>query len=239
MLSRMLSSSRPQSVTVASPVLLSVHNMHEEITAGLGHARCSVRTLDGLSCEIRAGELVILQGDIASGASSLLDVFAGLRTRSRGIRHVAEKVRVRRGAISRGAARAIIAGWSVQHTQTDIQHLRKETPVAYLLRVRTRTRANTSVTSSHHAWRTWAAALRQENCAIVLGVRPPLALVTQRTTQRTTQRAEPVMVREPSRNQSRPNVRVLTLVAGKIVTARSDASTLRATDQYFTASPLP
>ena len=239
MLCDMLTSSPTQFNTVAPPVLLSVRNVHEEIAAGLGRARCIVRTLDGLSCDICAGELVILQGGVASGASSLLDVFAGMRTRARGMRYVAEKVRVRRGAIGADAARSIIAGWSDQYTRPHRQQQRAETPIAYLFRVRARSSTTTAnLDARHQAWRTWAAALYQRHGTIVLSV--------QQSREETTQRAdivgalrEPTVVRERNLRQPRADVRILTLVAGKIVTASVDSSVLHASGPYSTTSPQP
>lgn len=237
MLCGMLSSS-PRSNAVASPVLLSVHNVHEEIAAGLGRARCIVRTLDGLSCDIRAGELVILQGGVASGASSLLDVFAGMRTRARGTRYIAEKVRVRRGGVGADAARAIIAGWSEQYTLPHTQQRCAETPVAYLLRVRTRSSTTANVDAQHDAWRTWAAALRQRRGTIVLSVQQSRAETAQRADIVGALR-ESTVVREHHLPQTRPNVRILTLVAGKIVTVSAGASALHASGSYSTTSPPP
>jgi len=242
MLCGMLRSSHIQSNTVAPPVLLSVHNVYEEVAAGLGRARCIVRTLDGLSCAIRAGELVILQGGIASGASSLLDVFAGLRTHVRGARFVAEKVRVRRGAISADAARAIIAGWSDQCTLPRTQQQCAETPVAYLLRVRTRSSTAANMDTRHHAWRAWAATLHQQRGTIVLSVQQSVTETRQRADIVGALR-EPTVVRERHRRHSPPephsDMRILTLVAGKIATASADSSVLHASDPYPTTSPPP
>ncbi len=242
MLFGMLTSSRVPSSTVASPVLLSVHNVYEEVTAGLGRARCIVRTLDGLSCDIRAGELVILQGDIASGASSLLDIFAGMRTHAHGTRFVAAKVRVRRGAICADAARAIIAGWSEQYTLPRRQRRSLDTPVAYLLRVRMRSSETANVDAPYHAWRTWAAALHQQRGTIVLRVQQAVAENTQRADIVGALR-EATVVRERHLRQTLPephsDVRILTLVAGKIVTASVDSSAPHASGPYSTTSPPP
>lgn len=207
-----------------SPVLLSVHDLHEEIVAGAGGATCAVRTLDGLSCHVRVGELVVLQGGVASGANSLLDVFAGLRARVRGVRHVHPRTRVRRGAISTTAARAIVAAWSDAHrvpapavTRWPIiatPTANAAAPVAYLLRVHTRPDAVAAPAVSA-GWRDWAERVRTYNAAVVLAVQ--FALGTTERTAGPEAPPEQYVVREPQRVYDSARVRVLTLRAGRIV----------------------
>ena len=227
-----------------SPVLLSVHDLHEEIVAGAGGATCAVRTLDGLSCHVCVGELVVLQGGVASGANSLLDVFAGLRTRVKGVRQMHPRIRVRRGAISTTAARAIVSAWSDSHRRSASAATGRPVsptltsdagaPVAFLLRVHTR-RDSGPAHEEMAWWRDWAERMRARNAAVVLAV--PLALDTKGRAEGHTSH-EQLGVREPQRMYGSERVRVLTLRAGKIVETPARDSAVRIIDNGDATAPI-
>ncbi len=229
-----------------SPVLLSVHNLHEEIVAGAGGATCAVRTLDGLSCHVRVGELVVLQGGVASGANSLLDVFAGLRTRVRGVRQMHPRAQIRRGAISTTAARAIVSAWSNPHRvpaalaasarRPDSANATSDAgaPLAFLLRVHTRRDAVPALEVMAW-WRDWAVRVRARNVAVVLAVH--LAFDNKERTEGPEASHEQLQVREPQRMYGSERVRVLTLRAGRIIATPARESRAPITDSGGSSAP--
>ncbi len=202
------------------PVLVAVRNACEEIVAGLGSALCTVRTLDGLACDVRAGELLLLVGGVASGAISLLSALQGVRTRGRAQRLLTPGVRIRRAMIPFAASEAIIAGWkdALSAGQTlGIVGPGNSAPLVYLLRVRPAASARPETTGAFTlgAWRAWAEALQRQGSAIVLArhdePRPPI-----RRAVGTVANSDPVLVRETPPD-GRTQIRTLTLHAGRIV----------------------
>ncbi|MBL0170731.1 MAG: hypothetical protein IPP90_08370 [Gemmatimonadaceae bacterium] len=160
------------------PVLLSVRDLHEEIRAGYGQTVFAVRTLDGVSLDVRAGELVVLQGGVASGAVSLLETLAGTRRRLSGLRVAAHGVQIRRGSISHEAFRAITNAWSPSVGITapiDIA----PAPVVYVFRVRPRTSMVSpspklwrTRTGDPSTWRAWVESLRARGGSVLVYVSP-------------------------------------------------------------------
>ncbi len=209
--------------THRAPVLLAVRDVRAEVLAGFGQTALMVRTLDGVSLELHAGELVVLQGGVASGAVALLNALAGTRHILSGTRVEAHGVRVRRGSISDEAFRALAAAWT-EHEVTDGSYAVYETrPAVYLFRVRrggpdaetsAGWRRNPPATDLG-VWRTWAASLRAHG-GCVLAYCP---------TTREASRGHAVHEMANGVNEYAPRytgVRLLTLAAGRIV--RSDLS---------------
>jgi len=158
----------------APPVLLAVRDMHEEVRVGLGQASLIVRTLDGVSLAVHAGEMVVLRGGVASGAASLLAVLAGARRhQQRGTRVEAHGVQVRRGGISRSAFDAIASAWS-QPRAPDRRIGAPRVAVVYVFRVRSEpdarrqsARPDTRTCADPSVWRAWAASLRATGGSVV------------------------------------------------------------------------
>ena len=227
---------RPISQSVASPtpterpILVAVRNACEEIVAGLGNALVSVRTLDGLSFDVRAGELLLLIGGVASGATSLLGALYGPpASRARAQRYVTPGVQLRRATIPFSASEALIAGWSDAHhaprtaSSSDASNAHSRGPVVYLLRVRPddATRAASCGAITTHSWREWAGALQRCGGAIVLARHGSAPNERVEHEQRAPGRGalpDFSMVRESS-NRDRSHVRTLTLHAGQFVSA--------------------
>ncbi len=230
MISHPLFQRAASSTRTERPILVAVHNACEEIVAGLGSALFSVRTLDGLSCDVRAGELLLLVGGVASGATSLLGALYGPpASRARAQRYAIPGVQLRRATIGFGASEAIVAGWSDAQASTPIPHSSNaataaaRTPVVYLLRVRAddSTRAGCTGAITTHSWRSWAAALRERGGAIVLARANQSSAAPQENEKRTGDRAVPSeisMVRE-SADRGRHQMRTITLHAGRIISA--------------------
>ncbi len=233
MISRPISQSGASSAPTERPILVAVRNACEEIVAGLGSALVRVRTLDGLSFEVRAGELLLLTGGVASGATSLLGALYGPpASRARAQRYVTPGVQLRRATIPFSASEALIAGWRDAHDthdalrtapSPDASSAGSRPPVVYLLRVRpddaTRTAATGAITQ--YSWREWAGALQRCGGAIVVARqgRSPGNRAEHGT--RATDGAAPPdfsVVRESS-DRDRSYVRTLTLHAGRIVSA--------------------
>lgn len=155
-----------------SPVVLEVHDLHEEIRAGLGPATVSVRTLDGVSLSVHAGELVVLQGGVASGAASLFDALCGVGRRRTGQRRVKVGVQVRRASIPHAAYLSIANAWhssAVERVTTG-----ERTPVVYVFRVRDGRAKVASIESARdsrlmrEAWVAWTLALRARGGSVVV-----------------------------------------------------------------------
>jgi len=155
--------------------LLSVRDLRESLVAGYGNATATVRLLDGVSLSIHAGELILVHGNVASGAGSLCSALAAPRRGVAGERIVARGVAVRRATITPAAREAIVAGWTSE-PPIGTSAVR----VVYLLRVRTpyleqhRGGRSPSVPCSpltdaaRVAWRDWSLALRGSGSAVVL-----------------------------------------------------------------------
>ncbi len=172
-------------------VVLSVRDLREEVRAGLGQAALTVRTLDGVSLTVHAGELIVLRGGIASGAASLLNALAGISRPRTGERVPARGLRVRRGCISPAAFAAIAAAWDGSDASLDTQvgttvsrplgtrvglAQTARLPLVYVFRVRPR--ADHLRTSSRRdvadprAWRAWADALRAGGGSVLAHLPP-------------------------------------------------------------------
>lgn len=157
------------SVPASHRVLVALRNVHEEIVAGTERARLVVRTLDELSCDVCAGELLIVTGGVASGARSLMHALNGSRPLARGERIVARGVRLRLAAIAAQADHAIVEGWldrSAPVAPLSASTLDRS-PVVYLLRARHRT-AGSGATFPRSAWRRWSSSLRAQGDAVVI-----------------------------------------------------------------------
>lgn len=231
MISHQLSQHAAVVARTVRPVLIAVQDACEEIVAGLGSALFSVRTLDGLSCDVRAGELLLLVGGVASGATSLLDALYGPpASRARAQRRVTSGVQLRRATIPFNASEAIIAGWrdaqdsSQSAASPDVSNVTRA-PVVYLLRVRpndpTRDASIGGITP--HSWRAWSGALKRCGGAVVLA-RGSERRVGEGEKRATAQRAfqDLAMVRE-SYERDDVQIRTLTLHAGRIVSAEVEA----------------
>lgn len=215
------------------PVVLAVRDLHEEIRAGYGASLFAVRTLDGVSLTVRAGELVVLRGGVACGAASLVAHLTGMRVLRSGVRIAARGVRIRRGCISEEALDALVAGWSTAPVAAD----GASTPaprVVHVFRVRpssslSATRPSVVVRDGREQWRAWAATLRAREGSVIAHV--PI-------TPRFPPRASPGRYDRPPKTQKPPvvheattgdhdgydaywdssgGVRVMTLAAGRIV----------------------
>ncbi len=203
----------------APPLLLAVHDLREEVRAGFGQTALVVRTLDGVSLEVRAGELVVLRGGVASGVVSLLGALAGTRRVWSGNRIAARGVQVRRGSISEVAFRALTAAWSERPIVAVSPVLRELAPTVYLFRVRRRECAATHSSSrsllartDEEAWRTWVASLRARGGSVLAHV----------PTQASELDNHAGAVHEATGSEyavESGGVRVLTLAAGRIVSA--------------------
>ncbi len=218
----------------APPVLLAVRDMHEEVRAGLGHASLIVRTLDGVSLAVHAGELVVLRGGVASGAASLLAALAGARRhQQRGTRVEAHGVQVRRGRISRSAFDAIGSAWS-QPRVPDSRIGAPRIPVVYVFRVRSEpdarrypSRPDTRTLADPAVWRAWAASLRATGGSVVaywpLSAREVVDRVYEHhdamAGTRTPAVHEAAAGARGEHRGSAGGVRLLTLAAGRIVSA--------------------
>ena len=229
MISHPLPQHAPVVARTVRPVLIAVHNACEEIVAGLGSALFSVRTLDGLSCDVRAGELLLLVGGVASGATSLLAAMHGSPSRVRAARHVTAGVQLRRATIPFSASEAIMTGWRAAQVEPPepidgaAAVAEGRAPVVYLLRVRPDdvTRANSTGVNTTHSWRAWAAALRARGGAVVLARADNASEHVRGREKRTTDRgalSEVAMVRETN-ECGRGWIRTITVHAGRIVSA--------------------
>jgi energy-coupling factor transporter ATP-binding protein EcfA2 len=163
------------------PVLLAVRDVREEIRAGLGQTSLTVRTLDGVTLQVHAGELVVLRGGVASGAPSLLAALSGARRVRTGHRRLARGVQVRRACISNAAFSAIAAAWaqpqsaSGNHSQPPVR-----ARVVYLFRVRAGAPSRPTAPRTHDSagrkaadpsvWGVWAESLRAHGGSIVAHV---------------------------------------------------------------------
>lgn len=195
-------------------VLLRVRDLSTEIRAGYGGASCTVRTLDGVSLSVRASEMIIVRGGVASGASTLIDTLSGRRTCDQGERAVSARVQVRRARVGVEAFNAMYAAWSDARGPTGPAPTAPGR-VVYVLRVTPATErigASTDVT----AWRRWASALRASGHSVVAH----LVDLSHAMAFYRTRRHEH---REPDRPAVRENlvsgnsVRIVTLAAGRIV----------------------
>ncbi len=206
--------------------LIRVRNVRQTVRAGTDATKVCVRTLDGVSAMVSAGELVILRGGVASGAPSLAAFMAGYRHGMHGTREIASGVRVRRGSISYSAFCALRTAWETAIprdkcvTTDDLETAQKyATPVVYVFRVREDLALRPSPRSSvradggYDAWREWAQVVRVHGGSVVV----------QCATRQRKHREQPssaVHERPPHDRQrtSSARVRVLTLAEGRVVT---------------------
>jgi energy-coupling factor transporter ATP-binding protein EcfA2 len=230
------------------PVLLAVRDVREEIRAGLGQTSLTVRTLDGVTLEVHAGELVVLRGGVASGAPSLLAALAGVRRARRGHRRLARGVQVRRAGISDAAFAAIAAAWAQPREARGHELAFPARPrVVYIFRVRSPERGpppgprghtlNAGTVADTSVWGAWAEALRARGGSIVAHIaddRGHAARPTYPRVEPVTKRTSPAVHEatagdhrayqtpgKASRASTRVHgrVRTITLAAGRIVSA--------------------
>lgn len=207
-----------------APVLLAVHDLREEIRAGFGQTRLAVRTLDGVSLALRSGELVVIRGGVASGATSLLGALTGARAVDRrsidGTRVVARGVQIRRGRISVDALRVLIAAWS-SPLPAGLRVEYSATPVVYVFRVRA---TSTPIPlSGATMWREWAVRMRSRGGSVLAHV--PISAHMHATRDMAAEQS-PSAVHEATSEtgiyaSDAGNVRLLTLSAGRIVKAHA------------------
>ena len=232
---------RNVSARYVPPILLAVRDVHDEVRAGLGQTALVVRTLDGVSLDVRAGELVVLQGGVASGAVSLLETLAGRRRRLSGTRVVAHGVQVRMGTISPAAFQAIAMAWSpalYANEARDSPHR----SIVYLFRVRNRQAAEYAARTTPSLaafdevpWQRWAEALRERGGSVLAHV-PSLTSVND--PRRNKHGVGAVREMAPAAADSvptSPTLRVLTLRAGRIIT--DDGRSLYRHDDSLSAPP--
>lgn len=212
--------STPDPERAPPSVLVSVHDVREEIRAGLGNAQVAVRTLDGVSLSVHAGEFIVVRGGIASGATSLLAALAGQRTYASGIRRAAPTVQIRRGAIAAPAFRAMRQAW-VDHTPqarpSDIRSV-----ALYLFRVRRAHADEADVVSVDVSrWQAWARALRESGSSVLVHL--PHDVDEPRIGSSTSPEKHTPAVFENTTGENssyrRSGVRELTIAAGRLVSA--------------------
>ncbi len=173
-----------------SPLLVSLHGLHETVAAGYGSAMAYVRTLDDVSFSLRERDLVLVTGSAAAGSAALVAAVGGRRRIMQGSRALAPGVRVRRACIPPRAARTIVEAWSQcmqqREAQPDVQTGANalEVPVrtAYILRVGGSRRSATDPCvaagdrgrdsalseSLSESWRSWARVLYGSGGAVML-----------------------------------------------------------------------
>ena len=215
-----------RAITPLPPVLVAVRDLREELRAGFGEAMLTVRTLDGVSLALRMGELVVLRGGVASGATSLLHAMSGARPVDRrftaGIRVVAPGVQIRRACISLEALHAMLTVWSAAPgPRSPREHDRS--PVVYAFRVRPS--ALNSRLEGAAMWAEWAERLRARGGSVLAQMPLPMPpTVATRSATMALVGAHQQTVREPSSSDapaySAGHVRLLTLSAGRIVSAQ-------------------
>lgn len=203
----------PTAASFSTDPLIAVRNLRETVRAGFGSAMASVRTLDDVSVEVHAGELLVVESAAFNGAGALYSALAGAGRGVAGERHVGAGVQLRRGSIPASARDAIIATWA-QGAWAALSEAR----VVYLLRVRAGPPIAPS-RAAHDAWHDWATAVRGNNGAVVL-------FDTSRDVMRRmpAERTRAARVAEPSQgcttmreSVTRGRLRTLTLSAGRIV----------------------
>ena len=181
---------------VSRRALLRVQNVHQTVRAGTDAASVCVRTLDGVSVCVCAGELVILRGGVASGAPSLAAFMAGRRHGIRGEREIVSGLRVRRGSITTTAFHALRTAWDSEivsraavPTASPHNAHSMRAPVVYVFRVRAdvgssqRAQLSTGAHPStgtlsptraadtydaYNAWREWAHTVRAQGGSVVV-----------------------------------------------------------------------
>ncbi len=99
------------SSVVHGRVLVKLSEISQELTVGIGSAHASVRTLSGVSLEIRERELVVLSGNRGAGERALLSVIAGDRRGVTGSCEIRPDTRVRLLRITARAALALTQEW--------------------------------------------------------------------------------------------------------------------------------
>ncbi|MCC6242275.1 MAG: hypothetical protein IT353_05515, partial [Gemmatimonadaceae bacterium] len=185
----MLTRTAPSSQLDRIP-LLTVHGGHAETHAGGVTSSIRIRALDNVSVAIHEGELVVLQGGVASGATTLFGVMCGERMLAAGVRSVAPDVRIQRATISAQAFAAIQGAWSVPRvpmTRRDdaapprgevVRALHGAPRPLVLLRVRSQPHSRTHYAAPimmHSTWQAWAQVVRARGGAIVACVAIPPA----------------------------------------------------------------
>ena len=215
--------------------LLRVQNVHQTIRAGTDAASVCVRTLDGVSVCVGAGELVILRGGVASGAPSLAAFMSGQRHGILGEREIACGVRVRRSTISAAAFCALRMAWDseivsrtmVPTTSPHDAHSMRA-PVVYVFRVRADVRFNQHVRPSTHAadaydaWREWAHVVRAHGGSVIVQCAAPAMWTRGEQHRRHRERFSPA-VHEGS-STFNDQVRVITLANGRVVEQHAPAA---------------
>lgn len=219
--------SYPHPYSLPSRTLIAVRDLHEQFVAGLGSASMHVRTLDRVSLDVRAGELLLVSGAVASGARSLLLALSGVRGAWHGTRWVASGVRVRRASIGAASRDAIAAAWrdcaarSPRGLPPARRHGPNESPrVVYLLQVRAYASVECNRGLPEVAWREWVDLVHAAGGAVViashqrrdLGIATlPSISVRERSTH------------DPGDPPDTGQVREIALVAGRIVPSRFPA----------------
>jgi energy-coupling factor transporter ATP-binding protein EcfA2 len=92
-------------------VLARLSDVTQELTVGIANASATVRTLTGVSLEVRERELVVLSGSPGAGERAVISVLAGDRRGVTGSCDVNADTRVRLFRIGSRAAIALIQEW--------------------------------------------------------------------------------------------------------------------------------
>jgi hypothetical protein len=163
---------------VSSRVLVTVDNAQDDLAVGAGSARLAIRTLDRVSVAVRARELLVLRGGVASGARALARVLAGVRTPRAGVRHLAPRVQMRYGCIDQADWLQLRDAWSARGIAEPgpARDAVRHAPVVYVLRVRgvsARDARTANVRTARAArtpvdWVTWCASVRARGGAVVV-----------------------------------------------------------------------
>lgn len=244
--------STPDPERAAPNVLVSVHDVREEIRAGFGSAQVVVRTLDGVSLSVHAGEFVIVHGGVASGASSLLAVMAGRRATASGSRHASPSLQIRRGAISEEAMQAMRRAWLERPTRVGQTIPRVQ--VLYLFRVRSHPApAARESPVGMHRWAAWARTLRADGGSVLVHVPTTPSCQPDAGATERPQKHSPAVFENTAGERlpvSPASVREFTIASGRIVSAvpatrpmwfrESDGyAPPNACDPYPTTWPVP
>lgn len=152
----------------AQPLLSLIGATAEWSVGHNPHCVATVRWLDGVHLEVRAGECVLVHHHDPAGVRILLAALAGhpavhARPWMRGARVLSRGVRVRRGSIRTDVIAPIVAAW--QSARSPRVGSSDRAPVVYLLRA---SRAPAVVPADHRQWAAWAAAQRNAHGALVV-----------------------------------------------------------------------
>jgi hypothetical protein len=171
-----------------------------------------------VSIAVHAGELVVVQGGVASGAASLVAAIVGSRRLGAGERHASRGLQIRRGQIDEASLRSLQAAWTHGGAKPALRE--QETNVLYVLRVR-RTIDTTDVPPAARdaAWRGWGAQLRQRGGSVLVHVATALSHSPSFSAPSRSRRVSEARPTTLDVSDEASAVRVLTLVAGRIVTS--------------------